>query len=94
MQMSQIDDMRIQRVLTFEGSIPDGYAFLVEGVIYVWNPNSHFQRLRLHDHVLVQAIREYLIARGRVFNTLQQAVQVVITEKWQNWEKLQTPYDE
>jgi hypothetical protein len=89
--MSNTQAARIRRVLTMEGSIPEGYAFLVDAAIYVWNPNAHFQRLLLHDPAFENAVREYLLATNRVFRTLQQASEVVVAEKWLNWEKLQTP---
>lgn len=86
--MVQIDQTRIRNILTYEGSIPEGYAFLVDDVIYVWNPAAHFQRLHIHDMRLVSAIREHLTKHARVYTTLQHATDTIIAEQWQNWHKL------
>lgn len=92
--MGPPDEARIRRVLTMEGSVPEGYAFLVDSFIYIWNPATHFRLLLLHDSALANTIRAQLTASGRVFDSLDHAAEFAIAQKWDNWEKLLTPYDE
>jgi hypothetical protein len=83
----------IQKALTMGGAIPRGYAFLCEGQIYTWNPRSHFSVHLIEDNALAQSCRDYLAAESKRFETLEDAKNHIIAEKWLAWEKLLGPYD-
>src|SRR5262249_40884736 len=85
---------QVRTVLTFGGSVPEGYAFLVDAVVYVWNPRHHFQRLRIPSAELERECIEYLRTSRRVFESLEQAKSVIIADKWLNWDRLLRPYDD
>lgn len=92
--MNDNDPVHVKRVLTFDGNIPEGYAFLVDAVIYVWNPSFHFQRLRVSSAGLERACIEHLRQSKRVYDSLDEAKEVVIAEQWLNWEKAALPYED
>lgn len=83
-----------KRVLTLDNSIPEGYTFLIDAVIYVWNPHHHFQRLRIPSAELERQCIEYLRNSKRAFDSLEHAKTVIIAEKWSNWDRLLKPHDD
>jgi len=80
-------------VLTYEGTNPVEYAFLVDDAIYVWNPDAYLQRLGLHSSALSRACKDHLRATNRTFESLDEAIATIIAQKWRNWEKLLGPCD-
>jgi hypothetical protein len=91
--MKQIDITRVKAALTMSGTIPDGYAFLCEGLIYRWDPRYDFGVMLLEDNELAQDCRDYLESANKKFASLDQAVAKIIEEKWLGWERLLAPPD-